>query len=205
MPNRRWPALLLVVLLEVLVRPTEARPEVPLCSETRSAVGSGITVCDGRSAPVTITAGVQSTATVSLLRVLGGPPTGLTVTFDRVDAFCRATPAPAVSCSAGTDDATWYGDIVLRAQISGLGSDTRAKVVGVRGEAGNVPADQLLDGPQGTVPTRRYPPLPETPMTLHGGLTNGTSDVTRSIGVRVRASDRAGAWSAQVHFSVVIE
>ncbi len=145
------------------------------------------------------------TAQLALQQVFGTAPASLTVGFGTVDALCIGQPVTGVTCSSdgGAVTATWYGTVSFRAVLSGLGSHT-VRLTGVRATAGTLPSGLLLDGASG-VPSTAYPVSPTSPITLATAIPNGTTTVTRSFGVKVRAADRAGAWSTPVVYSLIVE
>ena len=190
----------------VLALTSHASAQVTLCNGNSFATSAGTTACDGSSSAVTASATVRNTAKLTLEEIFGSAASGLTVSFGNVDALCASTPATGVTCVPDTTNntATWHGDIKFKARLGGLGSTTKAKLVGVRPSAGSIPTAQLLDGASSTEPTTAYP-VGSGSTTLQTTIGNGNTDVTRSIGLKVLAADAAGSWSGTVSYSLVIE
>jgi hypothetical protein len=192
--------------LGILAFVPNAEAQVNLCTGNNFATTANTTACDGSSSAVTASASVRNTARLTLEEIFGTAASGLTVGFGSVDALCAGTPATGITCVPDTTNntATWHGDIKFNARVGGLGATTKAKLVGVRPTAGSIPTAQLLDGASGAEPTTAYP-VGSTPTILKSTIGNGSTDVTRSIGVKVLAADAAGAWSGTVAYSLVIE
>lgn len=192
--------------LFVAVWSAPVHAQVTLCSGKSFAVSPGTTACSGSSNPVTVTANVKTYARLTLEEVFGGPAASLQIAMGDVDAGCVSPAGSGIRCAAdyANGSATWYGDIKFRVKLTGIGG-SRGKITGVRPTAGTIPAGRLLDGLAGDAPNQAYPTAPATPADLKTALANGDSLVSRSIGLRVSASDPAGAWSGQTVFSLVIE
>jgi hypothetical protein len=159
---------------------------------------AGVIACPGES--------VAQTARLSLEQVFGQSATALAVPFGSVDALCTSVPAAGVTCSPHSSGtfATWYGSIQLRARLTGATAGRTLTLVGARAAGGTMPAGRLVDGPSG-VPGTEYPTAPASPLTLASAIPHGNTLVTRSIGVRVLATDAAGAWNAPIVYSLIVE
>lgn len=197
-------ASLAAALLAVAALAGRAEAQVQICSNTGFATVAGTTACDGSASPVTTTATVRTSATLTLEQIFGAPAGALTIPFGNVDSACLSAPAAGVSCAAAAASATWYGDIQFGVRIGGIGGST-AKLTGVRPAAGTIPAGQLLDGAALAQPATAYPVSPAVPINLQTAIGNGTSSVTRSFGLQVTSGDAAGAWSGTTVYSLVIE
>lgn len=191
-------ALLLIVALSTVAQGQE------ICRNEGFGLASGTVACDGSAAPVTAQASVETSARLTLDDVFGGGAGGLLIDFGTVDATCSNTPLAGVTCANVVNDAVWYGDITLEVRLSGLGAST-AKLTGVRPAAGSIPAGQLYDGPSGAQPTVAYTISPTAAIDLSTGLSDGRTNVIRSIGLEVKAADAAATWSGQIVYSLVIE
>ncbi|MBI2202828.1 MAG: hypothetical protein HYU41_03090 [Candidatus Rokubacteria bacterium] len=194
------------VLVAIAAFAAPADAQVNVCSGNNFATASGTSACDGSSSAITASATVQNSAKLILQEVFGSAASGLTVAFGNVDALCANTPGTNITCTAAGDNlsATWFGDIKFTARLGGLGSTTKAKLVGVRPAAGSIPTAQLLDGASGSAPATAYP-VGSGSTDLKTTIGNGNTDVTRAIGVKVTTSDAAGSWSGTVAYSLVIE
>ncbi|MBI2217350.1 MAG: hypothetical protein HYU51_08640 [Candidatus Rokubacteria bacterium] len=198
---------LAIVVLSALALPTGiAHAQVALCTATGFATSPGAVACNGAAKPLTVTATVRTYAHLALDKVFGSPAASLQVAMGDVDAHCISTPAPGVTCArdARVGAATWYGDLRFRVKLAGLGA-TRAKLTGVRPTTDSLPSDRLVDGDRGSVPARAYAVSPASPTDLRGGLGNGETTVTRSLGLKVHGADPPGAWSGAAVYSIVIE
>jgi hypothetical protein len=205
---RRFIGLAVVMftaVVAVAMFATPAAAQVSICSNTGFATSAGTNACDGAGAPVTASATVRTSARLTLEQVFGANASSLDAPFGMIDAFCLSTPGSGITCAedAANSRATWYGSLQFKVRLSGLGTST-ARLTGVRPSLGSIPAGQLLDGGAGSEPTTAYTESP-TSISLQGALGNGTTTVTRSVGLRVLSTDAAGGWSGNAQYSVVIE
>lgn len=182
-----------------------AEAQVQICSNLGFALAPpGLTICNGAGNPVTVTANIRTSASLTLEQVFGAPASSLTVAFGDIDAGCLSPAVPGVTCALGAGSAVWYGDLQFRARMTGAGV-VNAKATGVRPAAGSIPAGQLLDGVAAGQPATAYPISPTAPIDLRLGIGNGNTLFSRALGLRVLDTDAAGAWSGQAVYSLVIE
>lgn len=205
-PKRRVLLTLSGAALVVLFAGGPAQAQVTVCSATGFSASPGTAACSGASRPITVTATVKTYAKLTMEEVFGNPAVALQIAMGDVDATCTTPTAPGVHCVAdqAVGAATWYGDLRMRVQLAGVGSG-RGKLIGWRPTAGTMPSGRMLDGAAGAVPTVAYPLAPATPVDLVSGLAPGETVVTRSLGLRVLASDPPGSWSGTTAFSLVLE